>query len=339
MRSSLPDDHKYSLNRTVAYSHPNPTKAPGEYGPAGPQRTRGLILDVHWVEGETPQWEYLVKNSFTAEEEYVPETMIFHGLDAEYLDVRRRDGINWSPETPSISDIPIGFWRANLSGFMKQGIPELQNREREQERERTEGRELRLAPGDYVKLRGDLRPELESYHNSYAKILDLCEPGIAEIATDAGPCRVLKAYEVLTDSGEKTRVYDVEIKTIYSENGRASILNWKAALFLSEAFGDEHPYEVHLEYLSAHVFTRAELEGKDSEELGSILANMLYAKGLVSRDELHDKIHDLSHAGMEYLTDHILSMSRFDMKQNRPMEEEEIEKAKQEVARLRDLLC
>ena len=44
------DDHKFSLNRTVAYRHPDPEHEANDYGPGGPERTSGVIIGVRLVE-------------------------------------------------------------------------------------------------------------------------------------------------------------------------------------------------------------------------------------------------------------------------------------------------
>jgi hypothetical protein len=62
------DDHKYSLNRIVAYAHRDPEQSGEVYGPGGPERTYGVVIEVHRVRGEQQRWEYSVANSFTGEE-------------------------------------------------------------------------------------------------------------------------------------------------------------------------------------------------------------------------------------------------------------------------------
>ena len=48
------DDHKYSLRRIVAYAHRDPEQPGAMYGPGGPERTYGIVTEVHRVEGEDP---------------------------------------------------------------------------------------------------------------------------------------------------------------------------------------------------------------------------------------------------------------------------------------------
>jgi hypothetical protein len=214
----------------------------------------------------------------------------------------------------------------------------------DQERERTEGRNLPLADGDYIKVRGDLRPESETHHNCYAKILSVSQPDRECLTVTTGghglpvgEHRILKSYRVQLDCGEEADVYDVEVKAVYTTNGRSVILNWRAATFLAEAFGDDPPYEVHLEFLNGHIFTRAELEGMQPHDMGEILVRLLYAKGMILWEELSEKTEVLVHAPAEYLVDQILAISRFDMENNRSLAHGEIEQRRVDDSRLKKL--
>lgn len=340
------DDHKYSLRRKVAYSHPSPAHIDEDYGPKGPERTYGIVTEVHLTDGEIAHWEYTVVNSFTEEVCRVTEDEIFHGADSAYLDMHRRDGIRWTsapPET-AVDDPGSKFWKNSLKDFIRNAVPEIVEREQGDERMRTEGRNLPLAKGDYIKVRGDLRPDMDAYHNLYGKILTVSPSEIQYLDVPqgvhgvcAGQHRVLAEYQVRLDSGDEVNVLDVEVKAMYTTNGQTVILNWRAATFLAESFGDHPPYEVHLDYLNGHLFTRSELQGTSQEDMGELLARMLYAKGLITWEEVHAKTHLLAQSSSEFLVDQLLEISRFDMKRNRPLTSSEIDQLRADDSRLKDL--
>ena len=332
------DDYKYSLNRKVLYPHPNPEEPAELYGTGGPERTYGTITEVHLVDGGDHHWEYTISNSFTGEICRVREDSIFHGADRGYLDFQRRDDISWQkipPETAK-EDMGSDYWKRTLKQFVRTAVPNIIEREETEERTRTEGPNLPLAPGDYVKVRGDLRPEMETHRNLYAKILSASPADREHIETSDG-CRyrVLSKYHVVLDTGDEVDIYDAEVKTVYTTHGRTVVLNWKAAAFLAEAFGDAPPHEIHMEYLNGHIFSRSELEGMIVEDLGNLLAHLLYTKGLISKEELEEKIEILSKSPNGYLIDQILTISRFNREENRPMTEKEIEKHRAEDQCLR----
>lgn len=244
-----------------------------------------------------------------------------------------------------MNDASDGFWKSSLSQFVRTAIPAIRDQEQAGEQHRTEGRELFLSEGDYLKIRGDLRDELEPYHNLYAKVVSVRNPDLSQFEVTEGTHglspgmhRVLHSYRVLLDCGDEVDIYDIEIKAVYTSHGRADVLNWRAATFLAEEFGDEPPYEANMEYLSDHIFSRRELADMDTHQIGELLARLLYVKGMITRDELDSKAHGLSHALPEYLVDHILSVSRFDMRRNRSLEKDEIERMHGDLRRLRDLL-
>ena len=340
------DDHKYSVRRIVAYSHANPQHPAEVYGPGGPERTYGVVTKVHLVQ-EPAQWEYTVRNLFTQEECRVPEGKILHGADRGYLDLHRRDDIRWSHGLPeaALEDPKSSFWRNSLRQFVRTAIPRIRKSEQEEEKARAEGRRLNLEPGDYIRVRGNLRPEMEPYHNLYAKILSVspADREYMDIPRErqdmpAGRHRTLSSYHVLLDTGDETDIYDVEVKTIYTTRGRTVILNWRAATFLAEAFGDDPPYDLQLEYLNGHVFSRTELADMSTDDLADLLARLLYAKGLITWGELSEKMERFSKSPSEYLVDQILAHSRFDMQRNRPLTDTEIHQSRSEDDRLRSLL-
>ena len=340
------DDHKYSLNRIVAYAHQDPAHPPAVYGPGGPQRTYGLVTEVHRVEDDNPHWEYTVRNSFTGETCRAAEEEIFHGADRSYLDLYRRETVPWSQRPPEAArnNLGSGFWKHTLRQFVRTAIPRILQREQDEEKARTQGRSFDLGPGDYVKIRGDLRPEMETHHNLYAKVLSVSTADLEHMdiprgrqGIGAGRHRVLLSYRVLLDSGAEADVYDVEIKTVYTTHGRTIILNWRAAAFLAEAFGDDPPYDLQLEYLNGHVFSRAELKDMSVDDLAGLLSRLIYVKGLATSEELAQKADALSKSPSEYLVDQILEISRFDMSKNRPMTRAEIEQFRSEDEQLRGL--
>ena len=321
------DDHKFSLKRTVIYRHPDPEREPGEYGPGGPDRTSGVIIGVRLIEDEESWWQYTIRNILSDEVRDVPESDIFHGADLGYLDLRRRDGIAWSADGKS--------WPEALKQFIDTEIPKLLSREEEEERGRLEGRELHLSAGDYIQVRGDLRPESAPLHNLYAKVLSVNEPDTDSINSAH---KVLAAYHVLLDNETEADVYDAEVKVVYTTHGRSTVLNWRAATFLAEAFGDDPPYDLQLDYLNGHVFTRAELETLSAHEMAELLTGILYVKGLITWEELPAKRESLAGSPETYLRDQLLANSRFDMERNRQLTPEEIAGVRAGDRRLRDLI-
>jgi len=340
------DDHKYSLYRLVAYSHPLPMYPESAYGPGGSARTYGSIVAIHHVAGESPRWEYTVRNSFTHEECRIPEDQIFHGANSEYLDFHRRDDIHWSRPVPQSGqgDISSSFWGQSLQEFIRTAVPRIRHREQEEEKARVLGRKLDLQPGDYIRLRGDFRDETEAYHNLYGKIVSVSKadrdylhipagrPGIR-----GGKHKVLRVYHVFLDDGQEIDIYDVEVKTVYTSHGRKVIHNWRATTFLAEAFGDPPPYDLQIEYLNGHVFSRAELSEKSQEELAELLARLLYGKGLILLEEVPEKTKRLRQSPREYLVDQILVHSRFDMRRNQQLTDAEIESIRLRDSELRKL--
>lgn len=333
------DDHKYSLNRVVAYPHDDPEHPDAVYGPGGPKRTYGKVMEVHRTEGDHPHWEYTLRNSFTGEVRLLGEDRIFHGANRGYLDLHRRDGIPWlqGPPDSARNDTGNQYWKHTLREFVRTAIPGIIERERDEEKARSEGRNLNLGPGDYVRIRS-LRPETEPCHNLYAKVISVSAADREFM--DIGPRkhRVLLSYHVRLDNDQEADVYDIEIKTVYTTLGRTVIQNWRAATFLADAFGDDPPYDLQLEYLSGHVFSRAELTDMTADDLADLLTRLLYVKGLILWDELSEKAQRLSKSPAEYLVDQVLDISRFDMKKNRPLTLSEIEHFRSENERLRRIV-
>jgi dsDNA-binding SOS-regulon protein len=341
------DDHKYSLYRIVVYRLPNPAYPDSAYGPGGSARTYGLIIGVHCVPDPPPHWEYTVRNAFTREEHRIPEDQIFHGANNEYLDLHRRDDIRWAQPTPETirKELANSFWKRSLKNFIRTAIPRIRLKEREEEEARLQGRNLHLQPGDYIRVRGDIRPYNEKHHNLYAKVLSVLPPNCEYIdvpdnipGVSPGKHKVSAMYHVLLDNGEEADIYDVEVKNIYTSEGKKIIHNWRAATFLAEAFGDEPPYDLQLEYLNGHVFSRSELSDLSQEELADLLARLLYSKGLITHEEINEKISLFVISPREYLVDQILAYSRFDMRRNRQLTNTEIESFRSNEQKLRKLL-
>ncbi len=342
------DDHKFSIKRIVSYRHKEPGQAEIVYGPGGPERTYGRITEIHRVHGKNARWEYTVTNSFTGETCRVRESDIFHGADQGYLDLYRRESIPWlaGPPETARNDMENGYWKQTLKQFVRTAIPKIIEKERDEESERIHGRNLSLGPGDYVRIRGDLSPDgIPPWHNLYAKVLAVRPSDVEHMQIPrgrqglaAGKHRVVLRYSVLLDSGEDVDIYDVEIKTVYTKHSRSVVLNWRAASFLAEAFGDDPPYDIQLEYLQGHIFTRDELEQMKPADLAELLARLLYAKGILVLEELAQKAESLSTSRQEYLVDQILDISRFDMHANRPRTPSEIARIQSEDARLKGIL-
>lgn len=343
----MPDDHKFSIGRLVVYEHLDPMYANELYGPGGPHRTYGWIEGVYFVEVNHPHWEYEIVNSLTGERCRVPEERIFHGADRVYLDIRRRDDIAWFRQPPETicKDVASRFWRYTLRQFLNSEVPRIIECEKKESEVRDSGRCLELEPGDYLRVRGDLRPEMEQYHNQYAKVLEVLvadRPFLDVLGVHPGliPGRhkVLTAYRVQLDDGNEALIYDVEVKAVYTSRGRRLILNRRAALFLAETFGDNLPHDVQIEYLSTHVFSRSELKDMSDMELCELLANLLYAKGLITKPEILEKTETFSQAPRQYLVDQILAQSRFDTRANRELTEKEIQRYRSQEAQFRRLL-
>lgn len=341
------DDHKYSLYRVVAYSHPSPIHPEIAYGPGGSARTYGRIMAVHSVAEGSPHWEYTVRNSFTHEECRIPEEQILHGANSDYLDFHRRDDIHWSQSVPQVGegDVSRSFWGQSLHEFVRTAVPRIRRREEEEETARVQGRNLDLQAGDYIRIRGDLRLEIEDYHGLYGKIIsvsaadrDYLDIPAGRVWIREGKHKVLKAYHVLVDDGHEIDIYDVEVKTVYTSHGRKVIHNWRATTFLAEAFGDPPPYDLQIEYLNGRIFSRAELSDQSREELAELLARLLYGKGLIVLDEVTEKSELLRQSPREYLVDQILVYSRFDMQRNQQLTDAEIESIRSRDAELRKLL-
>ncbi|MCX8053725.1 MAG: hypothetical protein N3B12_07945, partial [Armatimonadetes bacterium] len=195
-----------------------------------------------------------------------------------------------------------------------------------------------------IRVRGDLRRESDPLHNHYAKILSV-EP--ADIAGIENPFakpgqpriyRTLKKYKVLSSEGIEADIYDVEVKLFYTAHGRKTVLNWRAATLLAEAFGDDPPYNVEYDYLSEHIFTREELKPMKRSELANLLASALYVKGKLGWRDYQRRGQLFAGIPKSHLIDQILEISRFDARRNRSMSREEIAARRRASLKLERLL-
>jgi hypothetical protein len=207
-----------------------------------------------------------------------------------------------------------------------------------------EGPNLPIHPGDYVRVRGDLRRETEALHNHYAKILAVEPADIAGIenprAKPGQPSlyRTLKKYRVVSSERIEAEVYDAEIKLFYTAHGRKTILNWRAATLLAEAFSDDPPYNLEYDYLADHVFARDELKPLKRGELSQILTSLLYVKGKMGWRDYQRRGQFFAGTPKSHLIDSIVEVSRFDSRRNRLMTRDEISARQQECYELRRLL-
>jgi len=329
------DDYKYSIGRTVVYRHPRPGRPERDYGQHGPARTVGVVRGVQVGPGPDHTWVYTIENLRTSEVCRVPESDIPH---ATFGPGGKRTRGAKADVAQLAEALARALTESPVSHYLRNAVRELVHREESEERVRREGRELPLRPGDYVRIRGDLRPELEPCHNHYAKILEALEPDIAAIESAGVPHKVLRRYRVITDDGTECFVYDPEIKLYYTAEGRSVVLNWRAAAFLAEAFHDDPPYNVEFSYLEDHVFTRDELEAMSPEELANLFAALLYVKGRMGLRDLQNKDRHLGGVPKEHLIDSVLAISRFDMRRNRSLTPGEIERKRRDAFKLRRIL-
>ena len=329
------DDYKYSIGRIVVYRHPNPQRPEREYGHYGTSRTLGVVRGVELGPAPEHIWVYLVENLRTGETAKVPEADIAYATFGRGDRRVRRARTDVAQLANMLAEALTG---SPISNYLRSTVRDLLRREELEERARREGRELPVRAGDYVRIRGDLRPEIEPYHNHYAKVLETLEPDIAAIESPNGTHKVLRRYRVLLDDGLEHLIYDPEIKLYYTADGRATVLNWRAATFLAEAFNDAPPYNVEFSYLEDHVFSREELEAMSQEDLGKLFAALLYVKGRIGLRDLQNRDKHFGEVPKEHLVDSVLAISRFDMRRNRNLTPGEIEAKRRDAFKLRRIL-
>lgn len=337
------DDHRYSIGRLVVYKHSDPKLPRQSYGQHGSDKTIGEVLDVDMVPTPEPHWVYAIYNVRNGEISRVEETAIQYASGfgkkspLRIAERKAEDGALAEMIAKALSNPD----RGNL---LRSTLKDILYREEIEAKARSEGANLPLREGDYIRVRGDLRAESEILHNHYAKVLNVEESDIAGIenpkAKPGQPrlFRTQRKYEIISSEGIQASIYDAEVKLFYTANGRATILNWRAATLLAEAFGDQPPYKLEYEYLADHIFTREELHPKTRSELAQLLASLLYVKGRMGWRDYQRRNSYLAGTPKSHLIDSILQASRFDARRNRAMTTEEIARRQQEAFKLRRLL-
>jgi hypothetical protein len=337
------DDYRYSIGRLVVYRHSDPKLPRQSYGQHGSDKTIGEVLEVDMVPSPTPHWVYTIYNVRNGEIGRVDESCIQFASNMgrksphRYADRKAEDGALAEMIARALSNPD----RGNL---LRSTLRDILYREEVDAKVRSEGANLPLREGDYIRVRGDLRPELEILHNHYAKVISVEDSDIAGIENPSAKpgqprlYRTRKKYHVIGSEGGEADIYDAEVKLFYTANGRATILNWRAATLLAEAFGDQPPYKLEYEYLADHIFTREELKPKSRAELGQLLASLLYVKGRMGWRDYQRRNAFMAGTPKSHLIDSILQASRFDSRRNRAMTAEEIVQSRQEAFKLRRIL-
>ena len=339
------DDYKYSVGRLVVYRHTIPKLPRQSYGHYGHERTVGEILAVEVEPNPEPHWVYSIRNVRNQELTRIEEDLIKFATNVGRHWRKNPQEISSRIEDGALAEmIARALSNPDRASLLRSSLRELLCKEEQAARAHREGPELPIYAGDYVRLRGDLRREVESLHNHYAKILSVDPADIAGIENpQAKPghprlYRTLRKYAVISSEGIEAEVYDAEIRLFYTANGRKTILNWRAATLLSEAFGDEPPYSLEYEYLQDHIFAREELESQKRSELAQLLASVLYVKGKLGWRDYQRRGQFFTGIPKSHLVDSILEVSRFDSRRNRLMTREEVASRRQESFKLRELL-
>ncbi len=337
------DDHRYSIGRLVVYRHSDPRLPRQSYGQHGSDKTVGEVLEVDMAPAPTPHWVYTIYNVRNGEIGRVDESAILYASGmGKKPSVKSADR---KAEDRALAEmIARALSNPNRGNLLRSTLKDILYREELEAKARSEGPDLPIAVGDYIRVRGDLRPEVDPLNNHYAKVLAIADSDIAGIenaAAKPGQPRIYatrKKYHVLSSEGAEADIYDAEVKLFYTANGRNTILNWRAATLLAEAFGDQPPYKLEYEYLADHIFTREELRPKSRPELAQLLASLLYVKGRMGWREYQRRNSLLAGMPKSHLIDSILQASRFDSRRNRAMTDEEIVQRRQEDFKLRRIL-
>jgi hypothetical protein len=329
------DDYKYSVGRIVVYRHPNPERESTDYGPYGPDRTLGVVRSVELGVAPEHVWIYDIENIRTTETAAVPEPEVFFAIFGK--DINRKMETKIDAEQLA-EDLTEALSEPAFPHYLSVNVRELLHREELEDRARRHGRDLPIAAGDYIRVRGDLRPEMELHHNHYAKVLEVIDPDIGAIESGSGTHAVRLGYRVLLDDGSEATIYDPEVKLHYTSNGRSTILNWRAATFLSESFHDAPPYRVDYSYLEDHVFSRDELEAMSEKDLADLFAEILYVKGRMGLRDLEAAQRQLMSIPKQHLVDGVLAASRFDMRKNRILTPDEVGNKRKDAYKLRRML-
>ncbi|MCE5323548.1 hypothetical protein LLG46_09580 [bacterium] len=340
------DDYKYSIGRLVVYRHTEPKLPKQSYGHHGSERTVGEVLAVDMVPKPMPHWVYSIRNVRNQEMSRVNEDQIkFATAVGRYWKKINSKSAERKSEDGALAEmIAKALTNPDRAKILGSALRDLIRREDMAARASEEGVNLPVMVGDYIRVRGDLRTEVKHIHNHYAKVLKVEPSDIAGIENpdlrlgQSRLYRTLHKYHIITTEGVESDIYDAEVKLFYTANGRKTILNWRAATLLAEAFKDEPPYNLEYEYLSDHIFTRDELSSKSRGELAQILASMLYVKGRMGWRDYQRRSQFFAGTPKSHLLDEILEVSRFDSRRNRLMTGEEITVRQKDAYRLRRLL-
>jgi hypothetical protein len=306
----------------------------------------GVIKRVELARGSGSGWEYAIENVLNHEIVRVPESQImFATVNQRKQWQRSNTSAKPADEGEKLPEtIKRKLNKSALNNYLKTTIREFIRKEESEERARLQGRELPLEEGDYIRVKGDIRPEMEPFHNYYAKVLKVEPSDIGGIEARPGRQheprvhRTVRKFTVLLEDGTQTHIYDPEVKVYFTAEGRRTILNWRAAMFLAESFDDDPPYSVEYSFLEDHIFTRAELETIPNEQLIDLLAAILYVKGHMGLRDYERKDQKPENLPREFLIDNILAASRFNMRKNRPMTPEEVEQKRHDGHKLRKFL-
>lgn len=337
------DDHRYSIGRLVVYRHPDPGHPRHSYGQRGSDKAIGEVLEVDMLPSPTAHWVYTVYDVREGDIERVDESAILFasgmGRKAPHRNADRK------AEDHALAEmIARALSNPDRGNLLRSTLKDILYREEIEDKVRSEGPSLPLREGDYIRVRGDLRPEVEIMHNHYAKVLSIMDSDIAGIENPSsrpGQPRIYRTrrrYHVVSSEGVEADIYDVEVKLFYTANGRSTILNWRAATLLAEAFGDQPPYKLEYEYLADHIFTREELRPKSRADLGQMLASLLYVKGRMGWRDYQRRNAYMAGTPKSHLIDSILQVSRFDSRRNRAMTQEEVAQHRQQDFKLRRIL-
>lgn len=343
---SMLDDYKYSIGRLVVYRHTEPKLPRQSYGHYGHERTVGEVLAVDLHSSPEPHWVYTLRNVRNQEIVEVNEEDIkFATAVGRYWKRNPHKAPERKLDDGALAEmIAKALSSPERASLLRSTLRDIIRKEELEARASREGADLPVYPGDYIRVRGDLRRESEELHNQYGKILAVEPSDIAGIENPlAKPgqsmiYRTLKKYRIVTADKAEAEIYDAEIKLFYTANSRRTILNWRAATLLAEAFGDQPPYNLDYEYLADHVFTREELQAKTRGELAQILASLLYVKGKLGWRDYQRRNQFFAGTPKSHLLDDILEASRFDSRRNRLLTNDEIARHKQESTRLQKLL-
>ncbi len=337
------DDYKYSIGRLVVYRHPDPRLPRQSYGHYGHERTVGEIIGVELVTTPHPHWLYSIKNARNREIAGVVEDQIRFATST--IGDWKKTARNNRAEDGALAEmIAKALSNPEREVILRSTLRDFLRKEELAARASREGAHLPLQAGDYIRIRGDLRRETQPLHNHYAKILAVGPSDIAGIenpyAKPGQPklFRTVRRYRVMSAERVESEIYDAEIKLFYTANGRKTLLNWRAATLLAEAFDDPAPYHVDFDYVAEHIFTREELKESKRPDLVQLLAALLYVKGKIGLRDYQRRNQFLAAAPKSHLLDNILELSRFDARQNRFMTPEEIAARQQEYLKLSKLL-